>query len=131
MAVSRSPARPLRRSTEAGPSGIPENAESLLKLLGHSETSSFYSGVGQIHVVFSLVSGCFSFVLGLILLCIALYNQLVGRKNEVENAFSSVDVLLKKRCDLVPNLVATAKQYLQFEQKTLVDVTRLRSQVVS
>lgn len=69
------------------------------------------------------------FVVVLVFLYFALYNSLVGKKNQVENAYASIDVLLKKRCDLIPNLVAAVKNYMQFEQKTLVEVTRLRSQI--
>jgi LemA protein len=67
----------------------------------------------------------------LVLIVVGLYNSLVGKKNQVDNAFGSIDVQLKKRCDLIPNLVATVQNYMQFEQKTLVEVTRLRSQVMS
>jgi LemA protein len=71
--------------------------------------------------------------LGLILciFVIYIYNSLVDKKNQIDRAFSSVDVLLKKRWDLIPNLVAVVKQHLQFEQKTLVEITRLRSRVMS
>ncbi|ELS01814.1 hypothetical protein Xen7305DRAFT_00015200 [Xenococcus sp. PCC 7305] len=62
---------------------------------------------------------------------ISIYNSLVIRKNQVNRSFSSVDVLLKKRCDLIPNLVAVVKQHMQFEQKTLAEITRLRSQVMT
>ncbi|WP_299403092.1 LemA family protein [Acaryochloris sp. IP29b_bin.148] len=59
------------------------------------------------------------------------FNLLVAKKNQVDQAFSSIDVLLKKRCDVIPNLVAVAKTYMEFEERTLVKVTRLRSQVMS
>jgi LemA protein len=59
------------------------------------------------------------------------YNNLIGRKNQVDQAFSSIDVLLKKRWDLIPNLVAVVKNYADFEQKTLTDIARLRSQAMS
>jgi LemA protein len=59
-----------------------------------------------------------------------LYNGLIAKKNQVDNAFASIDVLLKKRCDLIPNLVATVKNYMKFEQQTLAEVTRLRSRVM-
>ncbi len=58
------------------------------------------------------------------------FNLLVAKKNQVDQAFSSIDVLLKKRCDLIPNLVAVVKGYMEFEERTLVKVTRLRSQVM-
>lgn len=64
---------------------------------------------------------------GLVWFC---FNNLVAKKNQVGQAFSSIDVLLKKRCDLIPNLVAIVKAYMEFEERTLVQVTRLRSQVM-
>ena len=68
------------------------------------------------------------FVLFLIL---SIYNSLILKKNQIDRAFGTVDVLLKKRCDLIPNLVAVVKNYMQFEQKTLVEVVKLRSRVIS
>jgi LemA protein len=62
---------------------------------------------------------------------INIYNGLIYKKNQVDRSFSSVDVLLKKRCDLIPNLVAVVKQHMQFEQQTLAEITRLRSLVMS
>jgi LemA protein len=59
------------------------------------------------------------------------YNSLVGKKNQVENAFASVDALLKKRYDLIPNLVAAVQQYMKHESGTLTEITRLRAQAVS
>ncbi len=58
------------------------------------------------------------------------FNNLVAKKNQVSQAFSSIDVLLKKRCDVIPNLVSIVKAYIEFEERTLVQVTRLRSQVL-
>lgn len=73
------------------------------------------------------------FLLGSIvfLVSVRIYNNLVYLKNQVNKSFSSVDVLLKKRWDLIPNLVAVVKNHLEFEQQTLAEVTRLRSQVMS
>ncbi len=62
---------------------------------------------------------------------VGIYNSLVIKKNQIERSFSTVDVLLKKRCDLIPNLVAVVKQHMKFEQKTLAEITRLRSQVLT
>jgi LemA protein len=59
------------------------------------------------------------------------YNGLVAKKNEVDNAFASVDTTLKKRFDLVPNLVATVKQYAQHEADTLTRIAALRSQAAA
>jgi LemA protein len=57
-----------------------------------------------------------------------MYNGLVARKNEVNNAFAGMDATLKKRFDLVPNLVAVVKQYMQHEADTLIKIAQLRSQ---
>jgi len=56
------------------------------------------------------------------------YNTLVELENRYENAFSQIDVQLKRRYDLIPNLVETAKGYLEHEQETLDAVTEARSQ---
>jgi LemA protein len=55
------------------------------------------------------------------------YNALVRRRNEIANAFAQIDVQLKRRYDLLPNLVETARKYLQHEQDTLEAVTAARS----
>ena len=73
-----------------------------------------------------LIIGCIIFVIG-----IKIYNGLVYKKNQVNKSFSSVDVLLKKRWDLIPNLVSIVKHHMKFEQQTLAEITRLRSQVMS
>jgi LemA protein len=71
-------------------------------------------------------------ILGVILLMgVALYNSLIGKKNQVANAFSSIDVMLKKRFDLLPNLVETVKQYMQHESATLSRIVELRSQATT
>jgi LemA protein len=61
---------------------------------------------------------------------VKVYNDLVYRKNQVSKSFSSVDVLLQKRWDLIPNLVAVVRRHMDFEQQTLAEITRLRSQVM-
>lgn len=70
-------------------------------------------------------------VVFLLIVFVALYNGLVGKKNMVENAFSSIDVMLKKRFDLIPNLVATVKQYMTHENETLTKVTEMRAKAMS
>lgn len=67
----------------------------------------------------------------LFLLIVGLYNSLVRRKNDVENAFASVDVMLKKRYDLIPNLVETVKNYMKHEKSLLTELTSLRAKAVS
>ena len=71
------------------------------------------------------------FLVVLFLLSIGLYNSLVRRKNDVENAFASVDVMLKKRYDLIPNLVETVKSYMKHEKSLLTELTALRAQAIS
>ena len=55
------------------------------------------------------------------------FNALVRRRNEIANAFAQIDVQLRRRHDLIPNLVETAGRYLQHEQGTLEAVTAARS----
>jgi LemA protein len=56
-----------------------------------------------------------------------LYNALVGLRNQFKNAFAQIDVQLKRRYDLIPNLVETAKGYLKHERETLEAVTKARN----
>jgi LemA protein len=70
-------------------------------------------------------------VVVLLFLFFLLYNSLINKKNQVENAFAGIDTLLKKRYDLIPNLVATVKQYMQHEAGVLTEVTELRSKALS
>lgn len=69
--------------------------------------------------------------IGVILLVAMMYNSLVGKKNQVENVFGSIDTLLKKRYDLVPNLVSTVKMYMEHERGTLTEITELRARAIS
>ncbi len=62
---------------------------------------------------------------------ISLYNHLIRQRNQVQNALGGVDVQLKKRYDLIPNLVALVKQYMQHEQGLLQKLTALRSQATT
>lgn len=62
---------------------------------------------------------------------IGIYNMLVGLKNQVLNAWSQIDVQLQRRYDLIPNLVETAKGYMDFEKSTLEAVIVARNQAVS
>ncbi len=74
-------------------------------------------------------------VLALLLLVVILgvsaYNRLVGLRNRYRNAFSQIDVQLKRRYDLIPNLVETAKAYLKHERQTLEAVIAARNQASS
>jgi len=74
-------------------------------------------------------------VLGLVLVialwAVGVYNRLRTQKNQVENAFAQIDVQLKRRYDLIPNLVEVARGYMQHEASTLEAVTRARNQAVA
>jgi len=56
-----------------------------------------------------------------------MYNSLVAKKNQVENIFASVDTVLKKRYDLIPNIVSSVSKYMQHEKSLLQDVTKMRA----
>ena len=58
---------------------------------------------------------------------VAIYNQLVALKNRQENGFSQIEVQLKRRYDLIPNLVETAKAYMAHERETLEAVINARN----
>ena len=66
-------------------------------------------------------------VVGLVASVIGIYNKLVTLRNRFKNAFAQIDVQLKRRYDLIPNLVETAKGYLKHERETLENVTKARN----
>ncbi len=75
-------------------------------------------------------------ILLVVLLIVALglivgYNTLVTLRNRAKNAWAQIDVQLKRRHDLIPNLVEVAKKYIQHERETLEAVIKARSQAVS
>ncbi len=63
----------------------------------------------------------------LIIILIAMYNGLVRLRNQVKNAWAQIDVQLKRRYDLIPNLVETVKGYMTHERETLEAVTQARN----
>ena len=65
-----------------------------------------------------------------ILWMVGMYNGLVRLRNQVKNAWSQIDVQLKRRHDLIPNLVETAKGYMKHERETLDSITQARSHAV-
>ncbi len=70
-------------------------------------------------------------VVFLALVALILYNSLIRKKNDVENAFASVDVMLKKRYDLIPALVDAVKGYMNYERDLLTEITELRAKAIS
>ncbi len=83
-------------------------------------------------MAFELAAVC---VGGLVLLALAYvvltYNRLVALRNRVENAWAQIDVQLKRRYDLIPNLVETVKGYMKHERETLENITKYRAQLVT
>jgi len=67
----------------------------------------------------------------LVLWVVGIYNGLVLLRNRIKNAFAQIDVQLKRRYDLIPNLVETAKGYLKHERETLEAVIAARNQAAS
>ena len=65
-----------------------------------------------------------------ILIFAGIYNGLVGARNQVKNAWAQIDVQLKRRHDLIPNLVETVKGYMQHERGTLEAVTNARTSAI-
>ena len=63
----------------------------------------------------------------LIFLFIVIYNSLVGLRNQVKNAWAQIDVQLKRRYDLIPNLVETVRGYMKHERETMEAVTKARN----
>ena len=64
------------------------------------------------------------------LFVVGIYNALVRLRNQVDNAWSQIDVQLKRRHDLIPNLVETAKGYMQHERETFEAITEARSRAM-
>jgi LemA protein len=62
---------------------------------------------------------------------IAAYNSLVSAKNQVDNAWRQIDVQLKRRHDLIPNLVEAVKGFMNFERETLLQIVEARGKAVS
>ncbi len=70
-------------------------------------------------------------VIGVILLIIILmYNSLVSKRNKVKEAFASIDVQLKKRYDLIPNILTIANKFMEHERGLLENITALRAQAL-
>src|SRR3954471_655081 len=66
-------------------------------------------------------------IVALVFWAVAIYNGLVALRNRFKNAFAQIDVQLKRRYDLIPNLVETAKGYIKHERETLEAVIRARN----
>jgi len=75
-------------------------------------------------IVIAVILGVF------ILAVIGIYNALVRLRNQVDNAWSQIDVQLKRRHDLIPNLIETAKGYMKHERETFEAITEARSKAM-
>ncbi|HWI61609.1 MAG TPA: LemA family protein [Symbiobacteriaceae bacterium] len=67
-------------------------------------------------------------VVVVVLIIVLMYNSLIGKRNQVDSVFSTIDVMLKKRYDLIPNLVESVKGYMSHERETLERIAQLRTQ---
>ncbi len=66
-----------------------------------------------------------------IIIVASLYNTLIRKRNAIQYVLSSLDALLKKRCDLIPNLVSTVLKYMEYEKTLLDELTELRARAIS
>lgn len=71
-----------------------------------------------------------SVIVIIILVLIIIYNNLIQKKNAIDNAYFSMDVMLKKRYDLIPQLVETVRGYMTHEKDVLMQLTELRQKVI-
>lgn len=71
------------------------------------------------------------FILLFLVVSIRIYNGLVSGKNRYKNAFSQIDVQLKRRYDLIPNLIEVAKTYLKYEKETLEAIIAARNSALT
>ena len=70
-------------------------------------------------------------IAALVFWVVAMYNRLVSLRNQVKNAWRQIDVQLKRRHDLIPNLVETVKDYMSYEKETLTQVIEARNKAVA
>jgi LemA protein len=70
-------------------------------------------------------------VVVVVLIVVGIYNGLVTRRNRIDEAFAQIDVQLKRRHDLIPNLVEAVKGYMNFEQDVLTKVTQARANAIA
>lgn len=78
--------------------------------------------IASIAVIIAL--GIFIIGIGYI---VALYNRIVRRENEIDNAYGSIETNLKKRHDLIPNIISSVKEYMEYESDTLQQIVELRN----
>src|SRR5688572_18539480 len=69
-------------------------------------------------------------LIGVVVIWVLIYNTLIRRRNRVEQAFSTIDVQLVQRYDLIPKLVETVRQYMTHERSLLEEIVRLRTAAI-
>jgi LemA protein len=70
-------------------------------------------------------------ILVLVFAVVLMYNSFIRLRNQVKNAFAQIDVQLKRRNDLIPNLIETVKGYMKHEKSVLENVTKARSAILA
>jgi LemA protein len=78
-------------------------------------------------VLIIFISIALALLLSFAVYLITIYNSIIKHKNAIDNAFASVDVMLKKRHELIPNLVNAVKGYMNYEKNTLQEIVELRN----
>src|ERR1041384_7831757 len=78
-----------------------------------------------------IFGGLILLIVVLVLLAVGIYNSLVMLRNQYKNAFAQIDVQLRRRYDLIPNLVETVKGYMKHERETLEAVIQARNSAVT
>lgn len=81
-------------------------------------------------MVIGLIIGA-AVVVVIALALIVIYNGFIGKRNRVQDAWAQIDVQLKRRYDLIPNLINTVKGYMKYEKNVLTTVTSLRSSIIT
>ena len=76
---------------------------------------------------FMILLGALIVLFFIVMFVVSAYNRLVSLRNRYKNAYAQIDVQLKRRYDLIPNLVETAKGYIKHERETLENVTKARN----
>jgi LemA protein len=105
----------------------------VISALGSTESLLGYARVVTVSPMVALIifAVLVLLVIGLLFWAVATYNKLVRQRNQVQAASSQIDVQLKRRHDLIPNLVETVKGYAAHESGTLEAVTRARAAAVA
>lgn len=94
------------------------------------DSFSLYDGIPTIVFILPFIVVFIGLVMPAIVAIIGMYNLLIARRNEVEESYASMDIYLKKRYDLIPNLVQVVKGYAKHEQETLTKVIEARQKAM-